>query len=137
MLAMGISTSGQTGNNAQKNWYDMMLDPQANFFDTQKAFYDFWEGKTAKKGEGYSVFKRWEYYWSSRVDENGNFLGNYQNGIAVAWDFGDHISATGYLYQGETEDYRINVAPVPVPAAVWLLGSGLLGLIGVRRKKKS
>ena len=25
-------------------------------------------------------------------------------------------------------------APVPVPAAVWLLGSGLIGLIGLRRK---
>lgn len=25
-------------------------------------------------------------------------------------------------------------APIPVPAAVWLLGSGLLGLIGIRRK---
>ena len=25
---------------------------------------------------------------------------------------------------------------VPVPAAVWLLGSGMLGLIGVRRKKR-
>lgn len=29
-----------------------------------------------------------------------------------------------------------DVAAVPVPGAVWLLGSGLLGLIGVRRKKK-
>jgi hypothetical protein len=28
-----------------------------------------------------------------------------------------------------------NVASVPVPAAVWLLGSGLLGLIGVGRRK--
>jgi len=27
-------------------------------------------------------------------------------------------------------------APVPVPAAVWLFGSGLLGLIGVARRKK-
>jgi hypothetical protein len=27
------------------------------------------------------------------------------------------------------------VAPVPVPAAVWLLGSGLLGLIGIRRRR--
>ena len=28
----------------------------------------------------------------------------------------------------------VNAAPVPVPAAVWLLGSGLIGLIGIRRK---
>jgi hypothetical protein len=28
-------------------------------------------------------------------------------------------------------------APVPVPAAVWLFGSGLLGLIGVARRKKT
>ncbi len=27
-------------------------------------------------------------------------------------------------------------APVPVPAAIWLLGSGLLGLVGIRRKAK-
>ena len=28
-------------------------------------------------------------------------------------------------------------SPVPVPAAVWLFGSGLIGLIGVARRKKS
>ena len=28
-----------------------------------------------------------------------------------------------------------NVAPVPVPAAVWLFGSGLIGLIGIARRK--
>jgi hypothetical protein len=31
-------------------------------------------------------------------------------------------------------DVVLNPNPVPVPAAVWLLGSGLLGLIGIRRK---
>lgn len=30
-----------------------------------------------------------------------------------------------------------DVPPVPVPAAVWLFGSGLLGLIGVARRKKA
>ena len=30
-----------------------------------------------------------------------------------------------------------DVAAVPVPAAVWLFGSGLLGLIGVARRKKA
>ena len=27
-------------------------------------------------------------------------------------------------------------APVPVPAAAWLLGSGLLGLVGLRRRSR-
>ena len=30
-----------------------------------------------------------------------------------------------------------NVSTVPVPAAVWLFGSGLIGLIGVARRKKA
>jgi hypothetical protein len=34
-----------------------------------------------------------------------------------------------------TGDTLVLVNPVPVPAAVWLLGSGLLGLLGIRRKK--
>ena len=31
----------------------------------------------------------------------------------------------------------VNISNVPVPAAVWLFGSGLLGLIGVARRKAS
>ena len=30
-----------------------------------------------------------------------------------------------------------SIAPVPVPAAAWLFGSGLLGLIGIARKKSA
>ncbi|MHB8346897.1 MAG: VPLPA-CTERM sorting domain-containing protein [Acidiferrobacterales bacterium] len=32
---------------------------------------------------------------------------------------------------------KTSVAPVPLPAAVWLLGSGLIGLVGVSRRKRS
>ncbi|MEA5115639.1 MAG: VPLPA-CTERM sorting domain-containing protein [Geobacteraceae bacterium] len=28
-------------------------------------------------------------------------------------------------------------APVPIPAAAWLLGSGLMGLVGLRRRMQS
>ena len=35
------------------------------------------------------------------------------------------------------DDLYLGVSAVPVPAAVWLFGSGLLGLVGVARRRKS
>jgi hypothetical protein len=37
---------------------------------------------------------------------------------------------------GEWSD-TVSLTPVPVPAALWLFGSGLIGLAGVARRKKS
>lgn len=34
-------------------------------------------------------------------------------------------------------DFAFRINAVPVPAAVWLFGSGLIGLIGIARRKKS
>jgi hypothetical protein len=34
------------------------------------------------------------------------------------------------------DDFPVSGSPVPVPAAVWLFGSGLVGLVGVARRKK-
>ncbi len=55
------------------HWQDMMLNRDINFFETQKAFYSWWAGKEPLKGEGFSVFKRCDEYWESRVNENGEF----------------------------------------------------------------
>jgi hypothetical protein len=30
---------------------------------------------------------------------------------------------------------NLDVTPTPIPAAAWLLGSGLMGLAGIRRRK--
>lgn len=52
------------------SWYDMMQDPDANFFETQKVFYDYWKNREIKGG-GYKQFKRWEYRMERRVLPDG------------------------------------------------------------------
>lgn len=35
------------------------------------------------------------------------------------------------------EYYHLEFSPVPVPPAIWLIGSGLIGLIGIARRKRA
>ena len=59
--------------------------------------------------------------------------------------FGTTFTApeAGSLYLGINEwfaennsgAFQVTIEPVPVPAAVWLFGSGLIGLIGIARRK--
>ncbi len=46
----------------------------------------------------------------------------------------DHVGT--YINADAGGSLTIAATPVPIPAAVWLLGSGLIGLIGARRKFK-
>ena len=40
-------------------------------------------------------------------------------------------------FNGTTaDDFPVSGGAVPVPAAVWLFGSGLIGLVGFARRKK-
>ena len=50
---------------------------------------------------------------------------------------GGGTSFKGVLYNLHLEGTVNSPAAVPVPAAVWLFGSGLVGLVGVARRKKS
>lgn len=63
-------------------------------------------------------------------DGNGNFIGADANAPGSAFNAnGELINLEGTVIQ--------DLSAVPVPAAVWLFGSGLLGLIGVARRKKA
>lgn len=46
----------------------------------------------------------------------------------------DRLSSINPL---ELYSITISTNPVPVPAAIWLFGSGLIGLVGVARRKKA
>ncbi|TYA60135.1 T9SS sorting signal type C domain-containing protein [Formosa maritima] len=63
---------------SQENWQNMMFDRNANFNDIKKDFQKYYQKNVINtnkipKGRGIKQFKRWEYYWENRVDENGNF----------------------------------------------------------------
>jgi len=81
--------------------------------------------------------------------------------MAMGWDFGlalgeqalitfalvDFSSSSGFFLQHNDPDSQesvylastlgISLSPIPVPAAVWLFGSALVGLVGFGRRKVS
>jgi hypothetical protein len=61
------------------------------------------------------------------------------NGIDTninASDFNSACITPGSANMSGTGDCSISVNAVPVPAAIWLFGSGLIGLIGLSRRKQ-
>ena len=71
------------------------------------------------------------WHWSAGtggdvVMEDGTNYNVFENGPDAATFAHHDLPALG--------DCRLVINPVPVPAAIWLLGSGLLGLLGIRRR---
>ncbi|MGX7668813.1 VPS10 domain-containing protein [Flavobacterium pedocola] len=64
---------------AQNQWKQLMFDKTSNFNEIVSDFNKYYQergiqdAKNLPKGLGIKQFKRWEYYWSQRVDVNGNF----------------------------------------------------------------
>ncbi len=55
-----------------QEFVEKMDNPNANFYETQQAFYDYFEGKPYEKGKGFRQFKRWEWFMEQRVYPSGN-----------------------------------------------------------------
>jgi len=49
----------------------------------------------------------------------------------------DHGVTNGYAAQITADTYIPGPPPVPIPAAIWLFGSGLVGLIGFARRNRA
>ncbi len=106
------SAQGQAVNQDYKTypyWIDMMQDPDANFYETQKAFYDYWEGREVEKGSGYKLFKRWEYWMGLRVSPDGTKPSPYREMSALQ-------SQKLKNSQNTTAGNWMSLGPVTVPS---------------------
>ena len=102
-------------------------------------------------------FAGWSVTWNGIADipmggDTANFVddtgiaiiscGACGDGDAYTLDYAAHVplnDASGFggaPYALHLEGFITKAAVIPVPAAVWLFGSGLLGLVGVARRKK-
>lgn len=94
----------------------------------------------------------YDEFGSSRVMtwSGGSIRPTFDGNGFVSFQFQDSSMHAGYgvglgqvttydlwLTLSDTPITSMPVAPVPLPGAVWLLGSGFVGLIGARRKKKA
>jgi len=52
--------------------------------------------------------------------------------VTGEYNFGIQVSQSGW----GVENVRMDVQVVPIPPALWLFGTGLLGMIGIARRKK-
>jgi hypothetical protein len=70
-----------------------------------------------------------DHYWSgTEYSANPDLAWVFYFGSGYQYNFGKGI--TFYAWAVRDGD----VGPVPVPGAVWLLGSGLIGLLAMRKK---
>ncbi|MDY7001761.1 MAG: PEP-CTERM sorting domain-containing protein, partial [Thermodesulfobacteriota bacterium] len=61
--------------------------------------------------------------------------GGFETGDLTGWSSAGNAGVIGQF--DYNPEYSDGPPPgVPVPAAVWLLGSGLLGLLGLRKKSR-
>lgn len=102
--------------------------------------YLFWEEGITSDTQGpfTNVVDGWMSYWSSTQldpmylpDGSADHYETmeFTEGLTGAMD----VDSQAFAWAVHTGD----VSAVPVPAAIWLFGSGLLGLVGIARRKKA
>ena len=94
----------------------------------------FWEEGITATAPGVFTNVQPNSYWSSTESA---FAGQLVNAWRISFGTGFQNASSKTTERWAWAVHSGDVGAVPVPAAVWLFGSGLLGLIGIARRKKA
>ena len=74
LKAWGLSLllSGLAIQSYGQDFFEMMQQDGVNLYAVQKAAQAHFDQVGTGKGTGYKLFKRWEYWASRKIDDNGN-----------------------------------------------------------------
>lgn len=121
-------------NESTVTWNNSPVTTGAVFLDTNP------------NGYTYVGWSQWDLFasgaWNAAVDRTDGLLSLWlaeasSNDQAHQWCSKEAASGEVTYCSAGLEPYlEITTSPVPVPAALWLFGSGLMGLMGVMRRKR-
>jgi len=139
--------TGFSGKCASDNWMVLGFDQAlSNHAGNDMIVSQFGWGDT---GEEMEIFVSTDATYSSIAEMTWVSLGyldntskpftwgDYGTSPYMTFDFSDYAGITGdvnyVMFEGNSH-WVDAVGAVPIPGAVWLLGSGLLALVGIRRR---
>ncbi len=142
----GVPAPG-TGNFGMDKFFfnydnNLTVDASVNISDIDPTTWGVTTNKNAGGSFGFFDFQvkgngnsRTEILSFSITGVSGDSIGSYAIGYEGVGDayFAAHV---GGFDDGNGVSSAIFATVVPVPAAAWLFGSGLLGLVGVARRKR-
>ena len=134
LLIIGVvvltAVNAQQKTNDDPKWIESMLDPEANFFETQRLFYDYWSDKTPGKGDGYKPFKRWEWFYEQEISPEGD-IPNYNKIMQSVAVFKTNAKAKDADSKSDTLWTPVGPISLPVASSGQPNGMGRVNALGM------
>ncbi len=126
------------GGSTVGSWKGSGKNATTATYDHQQ--YSYGSTETYKMVDGYELATGIEGKFTADSGDNNVLEGSFDLGLLGLFDEQTGGSVITYITMSCVNDEAIveaQVSPVPVPAAFWLFGSGLIALVGFGKRRKT